>query len=92
MTARFPWGSGPAPALDCHECGKRIGKRRFHCIIDNTRVLCARCLDQRHLHTKYHPDCPTSWHDMYDHDIKLATRAAAWHLLANDLATGGQHI
>jgi hypothetical protein len=81
MTARFPWGSGPAPAHDCHECGKHIGNRRFHCIVDNTRVLCGRCLDQRHLHTKYYPECPDAWHDMYDHDLKLATRAAAWFVL-----------
>jgi hypothetical protein len=76
MTARFPWGSGPAPALDCHACGTRVGKQRFHCIIDNTRVLCGRCMNLPQLHAKYYPDCPVAWHDMYDHGVNLASRAA----------------
>jgi len=82
MTNRFPWGSGPAPAHDCRECGHRIGKRRFHCIVADTRVLCAKCLNQRPLHAKYYPGCPDTWHDMHDHGTRFATRAAAWFVLA----------
>jgi hypothetical protein len=84
MTARFPWGAGPAPPLDCSTCGHRIGKRRFHCIIGNTRVLCGRCMNQRHLHTEYYPDCRAAWHDMYDHGVQFATRAAAWYVLTEN--------
>ena len=80
---RFPWGAGPAPALRCDECGRRIGKPRFHCVVAGAHLLCVRCLGQRRLHAKYHPDCPVAWHDMYDDDVSLATRAAAWFVLAD---------
>jgi len=33
------------------------------------------------LHAVYFPHCPKSWHDLYDHDLLLATRAAAWFVL-----------
>jgi hypothetical protein len=82
MSGRWPWGTGPAPPHDCSACGHRIGKRRFHCIVDNTHVLCGRCMNQRHLHAKYYPDCPVAWHDMYDHGVHFATRAAVWYVLA----------
>ena len=88
MSGRWPWGTGPAPPHDCHECGRRIGERRFHCIINNTHVLCGKCIDKRHLHATYYPDCPENWHDMYDHALHFATRAAAWYVLtADDPAT-----
>ena len=48
---------------NCHECGKRIGKQRLHSLINNTHVLCSRCIDHRHLHVKYCPDCPITWHE-----------------------------
>jgi hypothetical protein len=78
---RFPWGAGRAPALRCDQCRRRIGQRRFHCVVDNTKLLCSRCLGDRGLHAKYYPACAEDWHDMYDHPLKLATRAAAWFVL-----------
>lgn len=79
---RFPWGAGPAPALRCDECGKRIGKPRGHCcILDGAYLLCLRCLLPAGMHAKYYPDCPEHWHDMFYHDISYATRAAAWLVL-----------
>ena len=86
MTGRFPWGAGRAPALRCDECNKRIGGRRLHCILDKTHLLCVRCMDHRHLHTKYYPDCPSAWHDMWDShgSLQLATRAAAWFVLPDE--------
>jgi hypothetical protein len=83
MTGRWPWGAGPAPALRCDECGKRIGRRRLHFVTASAHLLCGSCLDKRQLHTKYYPDCPENWHDMYDHGGQLATRAAAWFVLNN---------
>jgi hypothetical protein len=80
---RWPWGYGRAPALCCDECGRRIGQRRFHCVVDNTKLLCSRCLGDRGLHAKYYPACAEDWHDMYDHPLKLATRAAAWFVLTD---------
>jgi hypothetical protein len=35
----------------------------------------------RLLHAKYYPDCQEHWHDMFDHHISHATRAAAWVVL-----------
>jgi hypothetical protein len=84
MTTQWPWGAGPAPALRCDQCGKRIGRRRLHCVLgDGARLLCSRCLSRRELHAVYYPDCPVRWHDMYDHGLSFATRAAAWFVLDN---------
>lgn len=87
MSRRWPWGYGRAPALYCDECGRRIGRERLHFIldsIDSTRLMCGRCIDRRELHAKYYPACPDGdWHDMYDHPLKLATRAAAWFILSD---------
>ncbi|MGO9155885.1 hypothetical protein [Mycobacterium sp.] len=77
----WPWGAGRAPALRCDECGKRIGQRRLHCVLDPARMICGRCLGKRQLHATYYPDCPKDWHDMYDHPLSFATRAAAWFVL-----------
>lgn len=43
MTGRFPWGAGAAPALDCHDCHRRIGKTAAHFIFDGNLLLCGRC-------------------------------------------------
>lgn len=84
MTGRWPWGSvGPAPALRCDECGRRIGARRLHFVLDEARLLCVRCIDNRELHAAYFPSCPRLWHDMNDHPWRLATRAAAWCVLSD---------
>jgi hypothetical protein len=32
----------PAPPFDCADCGRRIGKRRPHFIVDDSRVVCVR--------------------------------------------------
>jgi len=83
MSARFPWGAGPAPALGCTECGHKIGKRRSHYIFDGT-LLCGRCAfpeDSTTVHAQRYPDCPFAWHDMYDHLDSMASRAAAWFVI-----------
>lgn len=84
---RWPWGTGPAPALCCDECRKRIGKSRTHFVIASGNLLCPGCLvltrgSSARLHAKYYPDCPEDWHDMWNHNISHATRAAAWFVLA----------
>jgi hypothetical protein len=78
---RWPWGAGPAPPLRCHACDHIIGKRRFHCMISAHRLLCVRCLEYRHLHGRYYPDCDVPWHDLHDHGVLFATRAAAWFVI-----------
>jgi hypothetical protein len=86
---RFPWGpAGPAPALRCDECGKRIGKPRTHFVTASQNLLCARCMvpsasGTRCLHAEYYPDCPVRSHDMFDHHVSYATPAAAWVVLAD---------
>lgn len=39
MTSRWPWGDGPAPALRCDECRKRIGRPRTHFITASQNLL-----------------------------------------------------
>jgi hypothetical protein len=82
VTTRWPWGHGPAPALRCDECGKRIGARRMHCVINDNNLLCVKCLSSGALHTKYYPECPEKWHDMQDHAVQFATRAAGWLVIS----------
>jgi hypothetical protein len=95
--SRFPWGSGPAPALDCSVCGHRMGKRRGHFIFEHNRLICGRCADWPNgssvaAHARHYPDCPKKWHDMWDHLDCMATRAAAWYVLSRASATELQEL
>ena len=88
MTAgRFPWGAGPAPALRCDECARRIGKTNTHLVTpDRGNLFCVRCWmgprsTQARLHARLYPDCPHTWHDLGDHHVGHATRAGAWFAL-----------
>jgi hypothetical protein len=77
--------AAPPPALRCDECGQRLGKARGHLVTASQNLVCARCAleNARRLHTKYYPDCPEDWHDVFDHHIGHATRAGAWFVLAD---------
>ena len=84
----FPWGDGPAPVLRCEECSRRLVRGRGHYIVAGRHLLCSGCLlpdcghgSTRRLHEKYHPACPARDHDMWNHEVRNATRAAAWYLL-----------
>ena len=79
MTAKTP-----APPVDCTHCGRRIGARRVHYVAVHATpvaVMCVKCLG-RTAHTHTYPECPYQWHDMHDHDLSFATRAAVAWLLA----------
>lgn len=84
---RWPWGYGRAPALCCDECGHAIGAGRTHFITAGNVLLCGGCMvptfGTQSLHARHYPACAEDWHDMYDHPLKLATRAAAWMLLTD---------
>jgi hypothetical protein len=67
-----------APPMACIGCGRRIGKRRTHFLLDDRRVICASCIENGP-HALYYPDCPEQWHDMHDHHYQMGTRAGiAW--------------
>jgi hypothetical protein len=40
---------GPAPPVDCAECGRQIAARRAHYILKDRRVVCGRCLERQRL-------------------------------------------
>lgn len=87
---RFRWGTGRAPALRCDECGRRIGQHTGHHILHEGAVLlCGRCrlpnsqARTRAMHAKYYPQCTEPWHDMFHHQARVATRAAAWLALTH---------
>ena len=88
MTA-FPWGAGPAPALRCDECRRRIGKVNTHTVTaDGATLLCINCHmapgpTQTRLHSRLYPSCPDIWHDLGDHAVQFASRAGAWFVLAH---------
>jgi hypothetical protein len=74
----------PAPPVDCDQCGRRIGARRVHYVATTATplvVVCVRCLG-RGAHARIYPACPEQWHDMHDHDLSFASRAAVAWLLA----------
>jgi hypothetical protein len=64
----------------CQHCAKPIGKDRLHAVVNADTVLCCDCTSIAGQHARYHPDCPRDWHDMWDHDLKLADRACT-HLI-----------
>ena len=94
-TTRFPWGSGPAPALNCSECGRRIGSRSMHHFFaadlrnpTDMVLMCERCAYAA-VHAQRYPDCPARWrHDMCDHLVtSSSSRADAWHVLTRSITT-----
>ena len=89
----FPWGDGPPPVLSCEECGARLVKGRGHYVVAGAHLLCSGCLlpdgglgSTRRLHARYYPNCPDARHEMWDHEVRNATRAAAWYLLLETVA------
>lgn len=72
-----------APEFDCHNCHRRIGKAAAHVLVDEQYVLCTGCMgsNTKHLHSHYYSDCPSAWHDMWDHRATHGTRAAVAALL-----------
>ena len=48
-----------APALDCTECHKRIGKSRGHNVHHDGRVLCTRCVERGDLYNQLRYVCGT---------------------------------
>ena len=82
-TVRFPWGSGPAPALNCSVCGRRIGKTATHIAnADAVAVICVRCAWNPGMHTAWYPNCDDPDHRfVFDHHPGHATRAGAWYVL-----------
>ncbi len=86
MSGQWPWGSGPAPALHCDGCGRRLGKQAGHFITETRHLVCGTCLFStddrgRRLHAKFHPDCVNACRGLLDHRTSSATRAAAWFVL-----------
>ena len=86
MTATFATLGTPCHLDDtrihCTLCRRRIGRNRLHLLpANNAYVICGRCADRPDAHERLHPDCPARWHDGHDHITRLATRAAATHLL-----------
>jgi hypothetical protein len=39
-----------APAFDCANCGRRIGKAGCHWLINGEVVMCTRCVDSEDLY------------------------------------------
>ena len=70
-----------AQPMPCHDCGRIIGARKHH-ILSGLSLRCYECFTWPGKHAEAFPNCPHEWHDMYDHGTRLATRAAAAHILA----------
>ena len=86
-TPTHPWGDGPAPGLDCGDCGRRIGKDATHNVLRDLtppRVLCDKCfpwgaINVEPQHATCYPDCPyPGWHETEPHWVVPASRGIAW--------------
>lgn len=56
-----------APAFTCNACHRVIGQDEGHNVTDDHRLICHPCLTTTPLHSRWYPQCPNGWHDMYDH-------------------------
>ncbi|AZL13756.1 hypothetical protein CXR25_13725 [Brevibacterium aurantiacum] len=56
-----------APAFTCNACHRVIGQDEGHNVTDDHRLICYPCLTTTPLHSRWYPQCPNGWHDMYDH-------------------------
>jgi hypothetical protein len=65
----------PAPPLDCSVCGRPIGKKAGHYLLEGDRLACMRCVEKKALHAEIFTDCPHAWHDLLDHLQSTGTRA-----------------
>lgn len=77
---------------DCYQCGKPIARTGGAVMVAPGKVQHnnSRCPshggDSRPLHALVHPDCPESWHDLWDHaslvflqdDLAQALAAIGW--------------
>lgn len=70
-----------ADPFSCAVCGRTIGRTAVHRalgpgLVAADRMICLHHMDTAgDFHAKFWPDCPTWWHDMYDHPCLSGTRA-----------------
>jgi hypothetical protein len=80
-----------APQFRCRTCRKWVALTRSLILLREDQpgpepvILCLRCMDAptpREAHARWYPDCPRTWHDMYDHhEHAWGSRAAIALLL-----------
>lgn len=69
--------------VPCESCGRTIGARSTHVRYRQTgNIYCIACVTTSGRHGEEFPDCPDQWHDGWDHEPQLCTRAAANKLRA----------
>lgn len=56
-----------SPVFNCHACHRPLGAEEGHNLTDDLRIICYRCLIDSPLHPEWYPNCPSTWHDMFDH-------------------------
>lgn len=67
--------------VHCEICQHRITARRTHVVLGREHIVCVPCTGTQDAHRLSAPDCPKAWHDGWDHEHMLATRAAALHVV-----------
>jgi hypothetical protein len=74
-----------AEPLNCDMCRRHIGKTATHYVTEAGPLLCTRCISKRQTHSLLYPipHCRRLWHDMFDHGVVFASRAAANHIIAS---------
>jgi hypothetical protein len=79
-----------APQFRCHDCHKWISKTGpvallFKDDFDKEVVIlhlgCSDKPSSNQAHARWYPECPESWHDMYDHARNWGSRAGIAALL-----------
>lgn len=66
--------TGSSATFDCVACGRTIGPRALHHVLDDHRVVCTRCFTRRRAaHHDTYPDCTIRWHDLAGHSQHKVT-------------------
>jgi hypothetical protein len=73
----------------CRVCAEPVPKRHKVIWTATGCVVCLRCGDHRarEAHAICYPDCPESWHDMWDHGNTFATTGGLRRVIAEGCAT-----
>jgi hypothetical protein len=63
----------------CTQCHTAIGRGSVHVLLGPRQMtlVCIRCANDPGIHRRIYPDCPHPWHDLHDHPVRFASRAAA---------------
>jgi pyruvate/2-oxoacid:ferredoxin oxidoreductase beta subunit len=84
-TARANRGEdlNPSDFIACDSCGIKLAANAIHNVLPTAvpRTVCTSCVHRISLHRRFYPQCPYDFHDLFDHNFTICTRAAARQII-----------